>query len=204
MLGVDPDWILCGNGSDDMLTIVTRAFVGEAQSLRLPYPSYILYQTLAQLQGAAGEEVRFEHDWTLWRQTFAGRAADLRLAFLPNPNSPSGTILPPERVLELAERLPCPLLVDEAYADFAEQNCLDLVRRVGQDHRLAVAEQVVCFGRAAVWLFGGAAARDRAVDQGEGFVQLRRACRSPGPRPPSTTRPGSRRPRPRSWPRGRG
>ena len=54
VLGVDPDWILCGNGSDDILTIVTRAFVGERQWLRLPYPSYILYKTLAQLAGRRG------------------------------------------------------------------------------------------------------------------------------------------------------
>ena len=49
--------------------------------------------------------------------------------FLANPNSPSGTVVPPEQVLELAERLPCPLVVDEAYADFAETNCLELVAR---------------------------------------------------------------------------
>jgi histidinol-phosphate aminotransferase len=48
---------------------------------------------------------------------------------LPNPNSPSGTVLSPQRVLELAERLPCPLLVDEAYADFADDNCLRLVEK---------------------------------------------------------------------------
>ena len=52
---------------------------------------------------------------------------DLRLVFLPNPNSPSGTMIPPQRILELARKLPCPLLVDEAYADFADTNCLDLV-----------------------------------------------------------------------------
>src|SRR5262245_55440142 len=46
------DWILCGNGSDDLLTICTRAFVRPNGLLRLPYPSYILYRTLAQLQGA--------------------------------------------------------------------------------------------------------------------------------------------------------
>ncbi len=51
MLGVRPDWILCGNGSDDILTIATRALVGQGQLLRLPYPSYILYKTLAELQG---------------------------------------------------------------------------------------------------------------------------------------------------------
>lgn len=126
LLGVEPDWILCGNGSDEILTILTRAYVGQGQRLRLPYPSYILYKTLAQIQGAAAEEVRFQADWSL-ADDFAAPAQDLRLAFLPNPNSPSGTVLPPERVLELAERLPCPLVVDEAYVDFADSHCLSLV-----------------------------------------------------------------------------
>src|ERR1700694_2231777 len=36
VLGVEPDWILCGNGSDDILTIVTRTFVGPGELLRLP------------------------------------------------------------------------------------------------------------------------------------------------------------------------
>src|SRR5580692_5228335 len=65
ILGVEPDWILCGNGSDEILTLVTRAFVGEGQWLRLPYPSYILYKTLAQIQGANSEEISFEPDWSL-------------------------------------------------------------------------------------------------------------------------------------------
>jgi len=128
VLGVDPDWILCGNGSDDILTIATRAFVGQGQLLRLPYPSYVLYKTLAEIQGARSEEVDFEPDWSL-SDRFAAAAEGLRLAFLPSPNSPSGTVIPPERVLELAERLPCPLLVDEAYVDFADANCLHLVAR---------------------------------------------------------------------------
>ena len=128
VLGVDPNWILCGNGSDDILTIVTRALVGEKQWLRLPYPSYILYKTLAQLQGAQAEAVSFQRDWSL-SDDFARPLPQLRLAFLPNPNSPSGTVVGPERILELAEQLPCPLLVDEAYADFSQQNCLALVAR---------------------------------------------------------------------------
>ncbi len=128
VLGVEPDWILCGNGSDDILTIATRAFVAEGQLLRLPYPSYVLYKTLARIQGARSEEVHFQPDWSL-SDRFAAASEDLRLVFLPSPNSPSGTMVPPERVLELAERLPCPLLVDEAYVDFAEVNCMHLVAR---------------------------------------------------------------------------
>ena len=57
VLGVDPEWILCGNGSDDILTICTRTFVGEGELLRLPYPSYILYKTLAEIQNARSEEI---------------------------------------------------------------------------------------------------------------------------------------------------
>jgi len=138
VLGIEPDWILCGNGSDDILTIVTRAFVGQGQRLRLPYPSYILYKSLAEIQGAASEEVRFETDWSL-PDRFAEGAADLKLAFLPNPNSPSGTMIPPQRVRQIAERLPCPLLVDEAYVDFADQNCLHLVR---EDEKILVSRSL--------------------------------------------------------------
>ncbi len=126
VLGVQPDWILCGNGSDDILTIVTRALVGHGQKLRLPYPSYILYKTLSQIQGAQSEEIRFNPDWTL-NDEFATVDENVRVVFLPNPNSPSGTVIPPDRIFALAEQLPCPLLVDEAYADFADTNCVDLV-----------------------------------------------------------------------------
>ena len=131
VLGVAPEMILCGNGSDDILTILTRSFVGEGEWLRLARPSYILYKTLALLQGAHAEEVRFNADWSLgdaFGQGFTdGRR--LKLVYLPNPNSPSGTVIPKNRILEFAESLPCPLLIDEAYADFAEENCIDLIER---------------------------------------------------------------------------
>ena len=125
---VEPDWILCGNGSDDILTILTRAMVGEGQLLRLPTPSYVLYNTLAEIQNARSEEIPFTDDWQLTPE-FAAATPDLQLAFLPNPNSPSGTMISREDILKLADALPCPLLVDEAYADFAEFNCVDLVKQ---------------------------------------------------------------------------
>jgi histidinol-phosphate aminotransferase len=128
VLGVEPDWILCGNGSDDILTILTRAYVGEGDLLRLPFPSYILYRTLAEIQGARFDEVRFNEDWSL-PDTFKSASDRLKLAFLPNPNSPTGTVIAPAEILQIAEALPCPLLVDEAYGDFAEQNCIELVRQ---------------------------------------------------------------------------
>jgi histidinol-phosphate aminotransferase len=123
-----PDWILAGNGSDEILTMLVRGFVGEGERLRLPHPSYILYRTLADIQGAQWEELPFTPDWRL-PVAFGQGDGSLRLVMLPNPNSPSGTMIQPAEVALLAEQLPCPLVVDEAYVDFADCNCLDLVRR---------------------------------------------------------------------------
>ena len=123
--GVSPDMVLSGNGSDDLLTIITRCFAGPGDVVAYPTPSYILYKTLAELQDARPVEVPFRPDWTLDPAAFAATAP--RLAFLANPNSPSGTTLPPPAVAELARALPCPLIVDEAYVDFAEQDCVGLL-----------------------------------------------------------------------------
>ncbi len=123
-----PEWILAGNGSDEILTMLVRGFVGEGERLRLPHPSYILYRTLADIQGAYWEQVAFESDWSL-PAAFSASEDKLRLVLLPNPNSPSGTMLAPSDVEKIANSLDCPLVVDEAYVDFADDNCIDLVRR---------------------------------------------------------------------------
>src|SRR5579871_2349090 len=124
-LGVAPEMVLPGNGSDDLLTIITRAFAGPGDVVVAPTPSYILYRTLAELQDARLVAVPFDDSWSLDPERFA--APRPRLAFLANPNSPSGTCLGPARVAALADRLDCPLVVDEAYADFADSDCLGLV-----------------------------------------------------------------------------
>ncbi|MFO0878802.1 MAG: histidinol-phosphate transaminase [Gemmataceae bacterium] len=125
VLQVDPAGVVIGNGSDDILTILTRAFVPEGGVIVSPTPSYLLYRTLADLQGASLTTVPFTSDWDLPRPWPGPRG---HLTFLANPNSPSGTALPVNRVAQFAQELAAPLVVDEAYGDFAEGNCLDLAR----------------------------------------------------------------------------
>jgi histidinol-phosphate aminotransferase len=124
VLGVDPDSILIGNGSDDILTILTRAFVPEGGLIVSPTPSYLLYRTLAQIQNARFETVAFTPDWDLPR---AWPYPDANLTFLANPNSPSGTVLNQEALARFVSRLMGPLVLDEAYADFGEENGLALL-----------------------------------------------------------------------------
>jgi histidinol-phosphate aminotransferase len=120
VLGVDPDCILIGNGSDDILTILTRAFVPEGGLIVSPTPSYVLYRTLADIQGARFESVPFIGPrWMLPLNEWPFPKADL--TFLPNPNSPSGTVLPPSNTKRLAMELaPAPLVLDEAYCEFSQ------------------------------------------------------------------------------------
>src|SRR5438067_381502 len=65
VLGVSPDMVLAGNGSDDILTIATRACVACGARLAFPEPTYSLYPVLAQLQEAKAVAVPWDDDWSL-------------------------------------------------------------------------------------------------------------------------------------------
>ncbi len=114
---IEPEMILVGNGSDDVLTIVTRAFVGPGDPAAFATPSYLLYSTLIQLQDGRAVTIPYGSDWTLDLNALA--IPGLKLVYIANPDSPSGTAMPRERVAELLRAVDCPVLIDEAYADFA-------------------------------------------------------------------------------------
>jgi histidinol-phosphate aminotransferase len=88
-----------------------------------------LYATLAAIQGADCQQLPFRPDWTL-PEGFEQNDARVRLVILANPNSPSGTLVSAEGLLKVARSVTCPLLIDEAYVDFADRHCLSLVHDV--------------------------------------------------------------------------
>jgi histidinol-phosphate aminotransferase len=124
--GVTRDMILAGNGSDDILTIATRACVGPGCRLAFPAPTYSLYPVLARLQEAVSVTVPWGPNWSLPIEALIDTKADA--IYLANPNAPSGTFVEPESIARLASSFPGLVLIDEAYVDFAERNCLALVR----------------------------------------------------------------------------
>ena len=127
VLGIEPDWILAGNGSDDLLTMLFRAATGGARAVAYPAPTYVLYRTLAAIQDAPVLEVPFDEDYTLPVDALADAGAALTL--VANPNSPSGTAATMDRLASLADRTTGVLAIDEAYVAFAGASALDLVLR---------------------------------------------------------------------------
>jgi histidinol-phosphate aminotransferase len=125
---VPADHVLAGNGSDELLALLLRAVVDPGERVAFPVPTYSLYETLVAVQGGVAVEVPWPDDWSVPAAALA--AANAKLVFLCNPNSPSGTLVPIVEVEALARAVAGVLVVDEAYVDFAPANALDLVRRL--------------------------------------------------------------------------
>ena len=126
--GVTADMILTGNGSDEILAIAVRTFLGPGDTLAYPDPTYSLYPVLAESCENRVATVPWEPGWAL--PVDALLATSARAIFFANPNAPTGTLVRRSRVRELALAFDGLLLVDEAYVDFADENCLDLVREL--------------------------------------------------------------------------
>ncbi len=123
--GVDPAGVVVGNGSDELLVLLLRTFVEPGTAVAYPAPTYSLYSTLIAVQGAVVREVPFPPDFALPRGLFDVPAA---LLLVCNPNAPSGTRIATAALAELAQaRRDAVLVIDEAYADFADGDALSLV-----------------------------------------------------------------------------
>ena len=126
VLNVTPDMILAGNGSDDCLAIAMLTFLSPGDTLAYPNPTYSLYPVLAELDEVKVAKVEWERDWAL--PIDALLATKARAIFLANPNAPSGTFVSPQRIEEMCKKFSGVVLIDEAYVDFADDNCLPLLR----------------------------------------------------------------------------
>ena len=116
---LDPDWILAANGSDENLTIIVRTACENGQTIAYPYPSYVLYETLAQIQGCIVRRIPLDESFAWSAETADSIRRQARVVFVPNPNSPTGNRW---SVDQLADLVPNDglLVLDEAYGDFAD------------------------------------------------------------------------------------
>lgn len=119
LLNVDPDWVIPTNGSDEVLTLILRAFVDPGETVSSPYPSYILYETLAELQAGSFARIQLNADWSFNTASRTDAINKARLVLVPNPNSPSGNLWAREELLQLVPKRGV-LVLDEAYGDFAD------------------------------------------------------------------------------------
>jgi histidinol-phosphate aminotransferase len=122
--GFGIETIFCGNGSDEVLTLIFRCFTDPGDTVLLPYPTYSLYPVLAASAGCKVEYVDTNDDFTINFSALAKKNG--RMVILANPNAPTGILVSPKELYKFAESFPGLVVIDEAYIDFSPEgsSCL--------------------------------------------------------------------------------
>ena len=118
--------ILVGNGSDEILTLLFHAVLDKGSQVQYPDITYSLYPVLAQIRDAKVKEVKLDADWDLDFRKFSTQA---RLTLWGYPNAPVGNCFDKAKAAAFIRKAKGLVLIDEAYVDFADKNCLDLARK---------------------------------------------------------------------------
>ena len=125
--GLVADNVVVGNGSDDILNLLVRVFAGpSAPPIGQTFPSYSLYPILAAIADSGVCNVAFGGDMQLPLEAIAQLNA--RILFFTTPNAPTGVGFTKAEVASVVEAFPGIVVADEAYADFAAEDAVALVR----------------------------------------------------------------------------
>jgi histidinol-phosphate aminotransferase len=137
-LGVAPDEIVMGNGSNEVIEFLVKAFVQEGDEVITSHPSFLMYQKIVQVRGGVNHVLPLKdmrHDLGSIQKKVSDKT---RLIFLDNPNNPTGTAIPPVELYQFLSDIPESVIVvlDEAYVDFMDKklhvDAFSLIRNVGR------------------------------------------------------------------------
>lgn len=124
--GVSSSQVIFGNGSDDVLNLLVRAFANE-QSAGYLVPSYSLYPVLCGIQDSGVVEVPFDRSMELPVDRLVN--IDANILLITSPNAPTGVGFANSELAKVIEAFDGVVVIDEAYADFANENAVELLHR---------------------------------------------------------------------------
>lgn len=132
-VGVDADWLALTGGSDPAIRAVFDVFGRAGDVVMMPRPTFAMYPVYAALSEMRTYELHYDASLQLTARAVvdALEAVQPRLLCLPNPNSPTGTLMPIDglrEILATAARLKTAVLIDEAYYYFCPHTALPLVK----------------------------------------------------------------------------
>ncbi len=119
-LGVPPEALIFGNGSNELIELLFRTFVRDGEKVVYGYPAFVVYRLIAQAMGIEGVSVPLKgmvHDLEAMSQAAKDGA---RVVFVANPNNPTGTMVSHNEVMEFINSVPQDVILvfDEAYYEF--------------------------------------------------------------------------------------
>lgn len=121
-VGFSPDEVVAGNGSDEIIEFLVKAYVETGDEVITSHPSFLMYQKVVQVRGGVNKILPLKgmhHDL----EAILGSITDrTRLIFLDNPNNPTATVVTPTDLYGFLSKVPETVIVvlDEAYVDFMD------------------------------------------------------------------------------------
>lgn len=144
--GVERAWVVTGCGSDDILASAIRALAEPGESLAFCAPTFAMIPVFAKINGVVPVSVPMTAAWDIDPDALIATGA--RIIYVCSPNNPTGTCASRAALERLIAGAPGVVILDEAYAEFAEDTRLDLT--AASDHVLVVRTMSKAFGLAGL------------------------------------------------------
>jgi histidinol-phosphate aminotransferase len=143
--------LLLGNGSDDLIQIITFALARPGAVMMFPAPTFVMYSMNATLSGMKAAPVPLREDFSFDADAFIARmrAEHPALVYIAYPNNPTGVLYPERDVLQVVEACPGLVVIDEAYHVFAGRTFMPHLQKY---ENLAVLRTVSKLGLAGIRL----------------------------------------------------
>ncbi|MEW6713581.1 MAG: threonine-phosphate decarboxylase CobD [Nitrospirota bacterium] len=148
---IDPETIICGNGSTELIYLIPRAL--KPKTVLIPTPTFSEYERACRLSSelrVESYELKEENSFRIIADEFISTIEALsfnsQLIFLCNPNNPTGHLLKRDKVLAIAEaarKMKCYLVVDEAFIDFVPEE--SVIQDVQENPYLIVLRSMTKF-----------------------------------------------------------
>ncbi len=128
-LGLRPEEIIVGCGSDQLISIIINSFVGEGDKILTQDPTFAMYKLVTQISGGTTVEVGLGEDFAFDYGSFkdAMDRENPKIIFITNPNNPTGGLIAREDIVKVIDNAKGIVVVDEAYYEFCGESVIDLL-----------------------------------------------------------------------------
>lgn len=162
--GYNADQVICGAGETELIPLIIRCFSGKGDKLLMFVPAFPIYHLAAEAEGRVPVFVHLDDEMDFrWEDFIAAIKPDVRIVFLTNPHSPTGRLLPLDRIRQVCRAARDQLVVlDEAYIHFSRTNGgMDLLREF--DNLIVLRTFSKAFGLAGLRVGFGIASRPEMI-----------------------------------------
>ena len=139
-LGVGMDEIFLGNGTDEIIRVITETFLNMSEEVLVAWPGFVIYSIATDVMAGILKKIplkNYTHDLEAMSEAVTDKT---KLIFIANPNNPTGTMVVQNEVESFMKKVPEDVLVvfDEAYYEYANENFPDTLQYFKQGRNVII------------------------------------------------------------------